>query len=66
MMELTGFLGFLILVLDIYAIYRTWTSTSSTGAKLIWSLLIFFLPILGFVLWLIFGPKGGYDQSVTI
>lgn len=65
MMELTGFLGFLILALDIYAIYRTWTSAASTGAKLIWSLVIFFLPILGLVLWLIFGPKGG-DQSVTV
>jgi hypothetical protein len=66
MMELSGFLGFLILILDIYGIYKTWTSTASTGAKLIWSAVIFFLPVLGMILWFIFGPKGPDHRSVTI
>jgi hypothetical protein len=66
MMELSGFLGFLILVLDIYAIYKTWLSDASNGAKLIWSLVIFFLPILGVLLWFLFGPKGDNHRSVTI
>ena len=66
MMELTGFLGFLILVLDIYGIYKTWTSSASTGAKIIWSAAIFFLPVLGMILWFMFGPKGSPHRSVTI
>jgi len=66
MMELSGFLGFLILVLDIYAIYKTWSSDASNGAKLIWSIVIFFLPILGVLLWFLFGPKGDNHRSVTI
>lgn len=54
-----GILGLIILVLDIYAIYKTLTSGASTAAKLIWTLVILILPVLGFLAWLVAGPKGG-------
>ena len=57
-----GIFGLLILILDIYAIYQVLTSGASTVAKLVWTLAIIVLPVVGFIAWLIFGPRGG---SVT-
>ncbi len=54
-----GILGILVLIADIYAIYQVLTSDASTAAKVIWTLVIFFLPVLGFIAWLIAGPRGG-------
>lgn len=53
-----GILGLLVLVANIYALVKTWTSGASGGAKLLWTLLIFVLPVLGFIIWLVAGPKG--------
>ncbi len=55
--EVTGLLGLIVLVLDIWAIVKTLDSTSSTGTKVFWILLILMLPVLGLIIWLIFGPK---------
>lgn len=54
-----GILGLIVLILNIYAIYRIFTSAASTGAKVIWTIVILLLPVLGFIAWLIAGPKGG-------
>ena len=53
-----GIFGLLILILDIYAIYQVLTSGASTVAKLVWTLVILVLPVVGFIAWLIFGPRG--------
>lgn len=55
----TGLGGLFILVLDIYAIYSVLTSGASTVAKIIWTVIILALPIIGFIAWLLLGPKGG-------
>ena len=55
--EVGGLLGLVILVLDIYAIVKIVGSAASTGAKIIWVIVILIFPVLGFILWLIFGPK---------
>ncbi len=52
-----GLIGLLILIADIYAIVKTLQSGASTGAKVLWVVLILVLPVLGFLLWLIAGPK---------
>lgn len=54
-----GLLGLLVLIADIYAIYNVLTSGASTLAKVVWTLLIVLLPVVGFVVWLIAGPRGG-------
>lgn len=54
-----GLLGLIVLVLDIWAIYKIFTSGASTGAKVLWTLLILILPVVGFIIWFIAGPKGG-------
>lgn len=55
--EVGGVFGLLILIGDIWAIISTLASSSGTGAKVIWILVILLLPLLGFILWLIFGPR---------
>lgn len=54
-----GILGLIILIADIYAIYQVLTSRISTLAKLLWTLVIVLLPVVGLVIWLIAGPRGG-------
>ncbi|WP_186388149.1 MULTISPECIES: PLDc N-terminal domain-containing protein [unclassified Stappia] len=55
--EVGGLLGLVILVLDVYAIVKIVGSGASTGAKVIWVVLILLLPVLGFLLWLLAGPS---------
>lgn len=56
-LEVSGFLGFVLLVCVVYAIIKTVQSRASTGAKVIWIVVLLLLPFLGFILWLIFGPS---------
>lgn len=57
MLELSGIGGFILLALALWAIISTINSSASTGRKVIWCLIVFFLPLLGFILWLLFGPR---------
>lgn len=56
-MRYTGLLGFIVLALDLWAIISVIGSNASTGRKVVWVLVILFLPILGFIAWLLFGPR---------
>lgn len=56
--EVGGILGLIILILDIWAIVKIFQSSASTGAKVLWTLLIIVLPIVGLIIWLLLGPKG--------
>ncbi|HWU68966.1 MAG TPA: PLD nuclease N-terminal domain-containing protein [Stenotrophobium sp.] len=53
----SGLLGLLILIADLYAIVSAVQGNTSTGKKVVWILLILFLPVLGFVIWLLVGPR---------
>lgn len=55
---LEGLVGLIILALDIWAILKIIGSSASTGAKVVWILLILFLPLLGLIIWYFAGPKG--------
>ncbi|MDE2149479.1 MAG: PLDc N-terminal domain-containing protein [Gammaproteobacteria bacterium] len=48
----------LVLIADVYAIVLTGQSSATTGVKVVWIVVIIVLPVLGFILWLLFGPKG--------
>ena len=56
-MEVTGIGGLIILALDIWAIISIFGSTASTGKKVLWILLVVVLPLAGFIIWLIAGPR---------
>ena len=58
-LEISGFWGLIVLILDIWAIVSIIGSGASTGRKVLWTLLVLLLPVIGFILWLIFGPRGG-------
>lgn len=49
--------GFILLALVIWAIISVVGSTASTGGKVVWVLVLLFLPLLGFIAWLLFGPR---------
>jgi len=49
--------GLIILVADVWAIINVIQSNTTTGKKVLWTVLIFLLPVLGFLIWLIAGPK---------
>ena len=55
--ELGGFGGLIVLALDLWALVSIFGSAASTGRKVLWSLLVILLPVLGFILWLLFGPR---------
>lgn len=57
MTEITGIGGFILLVLDVWAIVSVVGSAASTGKKVLWVLLILILPLLGFIIWLFAGPR---------
>lgn len=57
MLEIGGFFGLLWLILGVYAIVKIVGSGASTGAKVLWVVLILLLPLLGIILWFLFGPK---------
>jgi hypothetical protein len=52
-----GLFSLIILVLDIMAIVDIIRSSKSLGMKLLWTLVILFLPVLGLILYAIFGRE---------
>lgn len=52
-----GFFGLMVLIADVWAIVNVFGSTASTTAKVVWTVLILLLPVLGFLIWLIAGPR---------
>ena len=55
---LSGLLSLVILALDIWAIINVIKSGADTGIKILWVLLIVFLPVLGLIIWALAGPRG--------
>jgi len=49
--------GLLVLIADVWAIINIVQSSETTGKKVLWTVLVFVLPVLGFIIWLIAGPK---------
>ncbi len=55
--EVGGIFGLIILVADIWAIVSTFQSQATTGKKVVWIVLVLLLPVVGFFVWLLAGPK---------
>lgn len=55
--EFTGIIGLIILIVDIWAIVNIVSSGASVGAKVLWIILILILPVIGFIVWLLAGPR---------
>jgi Phospholipase_D-nuclease N-terminal len=51
--------GVLVLVADIWAIINILQSAADSTKKILWTLLVLILPVVGFILWFFLGPKTG-------
>jgi succinate dehydrogenase/fumarate reductase cytochrome b subunit len=59
MMEYQGIGGIIVLIADVWAIVNILQSGADTAKKVIWTVLVLVLPVLGFILWYFLGPKTG-------
>jgi hypothetical protein len=57
MFDLGGLFGLILLALDIWAIISIVGSGATTGKKVLWVLLVVILPLIGFIIWLVAGPR---------
>ena len=55
-MGITGIAALLILIADIYAIVMIFQSSAKDVEKLLWSLAILILPLIGLNVWFFAGP----------
>ena len=46
-----------MLALDVGAVVNIIRSSASGGAKVLWTLLIVILPVVGFIIWFFGGPR---------
>jgi len=56
-LEVGGIFGLLILIAYVWAIIRIAQSGAAPGYKALWIVLVLVLPVLGFIIWLLFGPR---------
>lgn len=52
-----GLIGLIVLILDIVAIVDLFKSAKDTGKKILWTILIIILPLIGMVLYFLLGKK---------
>ncbi len=50
-------LGLVIFALDVWAIVKVWQSGETTGTKILWTVLVILLPVIGLIAWYFAGPK---------
>jgi hypothetical protein len=58
-MQNQGIFGLIVLIADVWAIVNIFQSAADTGKKVLWTVLVILLPVLGFILWYFLGPKTG-------
>jgi hypothetical protein len=54
-----GLWGILVLIADVWAIVNIFQSAASTQRKVLWTVIVIVLPVLGFIIWLFAGPRTG-------
>jgi hypothetical protein len=58
-MRYEGLGGIIVLIADVWAIVNILQSGKGTGDKVVWTVIVLLLPVLGFILWFFFGPRTG-------
>ena len=61
-MRYGGLGGLIVLIADVWAIVNIFQSGASTGDKVLWTVIVIVLPILGFILWFFLGPRTGRPE----
>lgn len=57
-----GIGGIIIFALDVWAIASIINSNATGRAKVIWTLVVAILPVVGLILWWLMGPKANYNN----
>lgn len=57
-LEVGGFFGLIWLIIVIWAIIKVAKSPAGFISKALWILIILLFPLLGFIAWMLLGPKG--------
>ncbi|KAI8886087.1 hypothetical protein K501DRAFT_214560 [Backusella circina FSU 941] len=52
-----GLVGLIILILDLIVIFEVMNSNREISGKLGWSLLVFFFPVVGLILYFLFSKR---------
>ncbi|MEM6695528.1 MAG: PLDc N-terminal domain-containing protein [Pseudomonadota bacterium] len=63
MLEISGIGGGILLALNVWAFVSIVGSNASTGNKVLWCLVVLVLPLLGFLIWLVAGPRATPQHS---
>ena len=58
-MQYQGIFGLIVLIADVWAIVNIFQSSAETGNKVLWTVVVILLPLLGFILWYFLGPRTG-------
>jgi len=53
-----GLLGLIWLIVLVWAIVKTAQARVGVFVRFMWILVLILLPVLGFIAWIFFGPKG--------
>jgi hypothetical protein len=67
---IAGYLILFIFIADLWAITTIFNSGVTAGSKVFWCLLVFLLPVLGFILSYLAGPEdesllNGFKKSIS-
>ncbi|KAI9260155.1 hypothetical protein BY458DRAFT_516724 [Sporodiniella umbellata] len=52
-----GIIGFVVLILDLIVVFEVVNSNRAISGKLGWSLLVFFFPVVGIILYFLFSNR---------
>lgn len=53
------------LLIDLWIINSVWRSSKSAAVKMGWTLLVFVLPVIGWAVWGVRGPRGGVAHALS-
>ncbi|CDH55469.1 predicted protein [Lichtheimia corymbifera JMRC:FSU:9682] len=56
-----GLVGLIILILDLIVIFEVINSTRSIQGKIGWSLLVFFFPVVGIIIYFLFSNRAEHN-----
>ena len=49
--------GLLLFIANVWGAYNAWQSSADTLKKVLWTVVIFALPVVGLLIWYFLGPK---------
>ncbi|CCG84534.1 protein of unknown function [Taphrina deformans PYCC 5710] len=61
-----GILGFLVLLVDVYIFLELFKSSRPIERKILWALLVFFFPVIGFLAYFLLADRQKYNEYTAI